>query len=110
VHPAVADGEHLDEEVFSVLPVVVAPLEEGRDGLAKVWIGMVDLLEGLASSAAVEIGGLVSDREAAAEAGEQGLLEGEVAAEGVDGGDSKLGGQVEEVPAESGGMLEGATG
>ena len=57
-------------------------------------------LQGLAGGAAIEFVGLVVDVEAVAKAGEQWLLKSEVAAEGVDGGDAQLRGQVEEVPAE----------
>jgi hypothetical protein len=110
VHPAVAALEHFDEEVFHLGPIVVAPEEEGFDGGAEGEVGGVDLLEGLAGGAAVEVVGLVVDAEAVAESGEEGLLEGDVAAEGVDGGDAELGGLIEEVPAEGLGVLEGAGG
>ena len=73
-------------------------------------VGAVDLLKRLAGGAAIELVGLVVDAEAAAEAGEQRLLEGEIAAEGVDGGDAELGGLIEEVPAEGLGVGESAAG
>ena len=107
VHPAVAALEHLDELVFHLLPVVVAPKKKSFDGGAEGWVGAVDLLERLAGGAAIELFGLVVDAESVAEAGEERLLKGEVAAEGVDGGDAELGGLIEEVPAEGLGVSEG---
>ena len=63
-----------------------------------------------AGGAAVKVVGLLGDVEAAAEAGEQRLLQGQVAAEGVDGGDAKLRGQVEQIPAERLRAVERAAG
>ena len=85
MHPAVAVAEHLDELVFDLPPVVVAPEEERFDGRAERGVGLPDLLERAARGAAVEFGGLRGDVEAAAEAGEERLLQREVAAKGVDG-------------------------
>ena len=110
VHPAVAALEHFDQLVFQFLPVVVAPEEQILDGLAQERIGLPDSFEGLAGGAAVEIVGLLGNGEAAAETGEQGLLQGQFAAEGVDGGDAELRGQVEQPPAERVGALQRAAG
>jgi hypothetical protein len=49
---------------------------------------LINFLHGLACGAAIEFIGLFGYGEIATEAGEQGLLQGQVAAEGVDGGDS----------------------
>ena len=100
----------LASSVFHLLPVVVAPEEEGLDGGAESGVGAVDLLERLAGGAEIKLPGLLVDAKAVAEAGEERLLEGEVAAEGVDGGDAELGGLVKEVPAEGLCVLEGAAG
>jgi len=48
------------------------------------------------------------DGQAAAEAGEKRLLQGEFAAEGVNGGDAQLRGQFEQLPAGGVGALEDA--
>ena len=74
------------------------------------WIGLADPLQCLAGGAAVKIAGLLGDIETAAKAGEQRLLEGQFAAEGVDGGDAELRGQVEELPAQPARVIEGAAG
>src|ERR1035438_10418466 len=110
MHPAVAPGEHFDKLAFHLLPIVVAPQEQRFDGLAEDWVGLADRLKRLAGGAAVEVVGLIGDAEAAAEAGEQRLLEGQVAAEGVDSGDAELRGQVEELPAKQGRAFEGKAG
>ena len=73
-------------------------------------IAVVDLFEGSARGAAVELRGLLADVEAAAETGEERLLQGEFAAEGVDGGDAQLRGKIEEIPAEGLGARERALG
>ena len=110
VHPAVTALEHFNELVFHLLPVVITPKEESFNGCAEGWVGAVDLLERLAGGAAIELVGLVVDAETVAEAGEEGLLKGEVAAEGVDGGDAELGRLIEEVPAEGLGVGQGLAG
>ena len=110
MHPAVAVLEHFDELGFHLLPVVVAPQEERLDGGAQGWIGAVNLFECLAGGAAVEFGGLFVDAEPVAEAGEQWLLQGKVAAKGIDRGDAKLGGLIKEIPAKGLGVKECATG
>ena len=70
----------------------------------------VDLLKGLAGGAAVEILGLFVDADAVAEAGEEGLLECDFAAERVDRGDAELRGLIEEVPVEGLGVEKSAPG
>ena len=110
LHPAVALGEHFYELIFQILPVVVAPVEERFDGCGDGGARAGYFFEGAAGGAAVEVVGLLGDGKAAAEAGEERLLEGQFAAEGVDGGDAELGGQVEELPAEGVGVVEGAAG
>ena len=110
MHPAVTILEHLDEQGFHLLPVVIAPQKQRLDGCAKIKVGLVDLTEGLAGRAAIELIGLLVDAESVAETGEQRLLECEVTAERVDGGDAELGGLVEKIPAENLRVIEGATG
>src|ERR1700722_4852196 len=102
VHPSVAGGEHLDEKVFQLFPVVVAPQQQLFDGGTENAIARVaDVRERLAGGAPIEFAGLAGDVEACAEAREQWLLQRQGAAERVDGGDAQLRGQVEQVPAES---------
>ena len=91
MHPAVALAEHLDEKLFQLLPVVVAPEEKVLDGVAEFGMfGIAELLEGGARSTAVEFSRSFVDLQIVADAGVDGLLDGEVAAEGVDGGDAEL--------------------
>ena len=70
VHPAIALGEHFNELIFQLLPVVVAPQEQCFDGCVQGRIGPTDLLQGMAGGAAIEIDGMVGNVEAAAQAGE----------------------------------------
>jgi len=63
-----------------------------------------------ASSAAVEVPRLLVDVETAAEAGEKRLLQGNLTAEGIDGGDAKLRGKLCYIPAEGAGAGEGTPG
>ena len=100
VHPAIAVLEHIDELVLSFLPVVIAPRQKSRDGRAQRRVLASDLLESAPSGAAVELVRLRGDVEAAAETGEERLLQCEVAAERVDGLDAELRGKIEEVPAQ----------
>ena len=60
----------------------------------------VDLLQSAACRAHVELGGPFIHSEIAAEAGDERLLNRQLAAKGVDGGDVKLGREVRDLPAE----------
>ncbi len=85
MHPAVAGAEHLHKLGFELLPIVVAPKEQGLDGCGEIRFGRVELLQCLAGGAAVKLVGLFGDGQSAAEAGEQRLTEGQFTAERVDG-------------------------
>ena len=80
VHPAVAALEHFDQQFFHLLPAVVAPQQQLFDGRAERRADLVDFPEGFASGAAIEFVRLLGDLQASAEAGEQRLLQGQVAA------------------------------
>ena len=100
VHPAVAAIEHLDQQVFHLLPAVIAPQQQFFDGRAEGRAGLIDLPQSFAGRAAIEFLGLRGNLEAAAQAGEQRLLQGQFAAKGINRRDAELGRQVEQLPAE----------
>ena len=66
LHPVVAPGEHLREQIFQLLPIVVAPTEQQLDGCADRGAGPADLFHGGAGGAAAEVVGLPGDGQAAA--------------------------------------------
>ncbi len=71
---------------------------------------LINLLKAAAGCAAIEFVGLLGNIEAAAQAGEQRLLQGQVAAERVDGSDAQLRGKFEQIPAQRLRTLQGAAG
>ena len=84
-HPAIALLEHRHQLVFEILPTVVAPEKQIFDGLTQRRVFFIDPFERPACGAAIELGWLLGDVEAAAEAGEQRLLQSKVATKGIDG-------------------------
>ena len=108
MHPAVAFAEHVHQQLLHLLPVVVAPQEERFSCCTHGRAGNSDFLKGTASRAAVKLSGLLCDFETASEAGDERLLQCEIAAEGVDGGDAQLRGQIKQIPAEALRMFESA--
>ena len=110
VHPAVAVAEHFDQQLFHLLPVVVAPQQQFFDGRAEGRVCLGRFSQRFAGGAAIEFVGLLGDVQAAAQAGEQRLLQGQFAAEGINGRDAKLSGQVEQIPAERLRMQQSAMG
>ena len=100
MHPAITIGEHADELLLQIAPVIVAPREQIGDGFAQDRVGLVNRPEGAAGCLTIEnIRGL-RNIQGAAEAGKERLLQGDFAAEGVDGGDAELRGEIEKIPAE----------
>jgi hypothetical protein len=67
-----------------------------------------DCFESQAGGAAVEFVRLLGDVEASAEPGKKRLLQGQFAAESINGGDAELGRQIEQLPAEGVGPSKGA--
>ena len=110
VHPAVAAFEHFDQQIFHLLPAVIAPLQQFLDCRAQCRAVLVDFSQSFASCAAIEFLRLLGDVESATQAGEQRLLKGEFAAKRINGANAKLGRQVEQFPAERLGVQQGAMG
>jgi hypothetical protein len=110
-HPAVALAEHSDEEVFEFLPAIISPEKESPDGVAEIGMsGIPESMKGGAGGVAIEFCGTFVDLEVVAEAGMDGLLDGEIATEGVDGGDAELRGELQEAPVALLGVPERACG
>ena len=100
VHPLVALFEHVDELVFEIGPIVVAPQKQCFDGSAQSRIVFSDLLDSAACGAAIKFLRLLVDFQASAESGENRLLHRNFAAKGVDGRNAQLRGKVEKIPTQ----------
>ena len=100
VHPLVALFEHGHDLVLEIGPTIVAPQKQRFDGRVQRRVVFPNLFERAASGSAIKLLRLIVDLQASAKAGENGLLQGELTAEGVDGRDAQLRGKVEEIPAE----------
>ena len=109
-HPSVARLEHPHQQRLHLLPVVVAPQQQRFNRLAQRCRSLVQLFQGAARGAAQQHVGLTVNFKHAAKAGDQRLLQRQLAAEGIDGGDAQLRGLVEKIPAELNGALKSAVG
>ncbi len=78
-HPAVAALEHLNQQLFHLLPAVVAPQQQLFDGRAELRAGLVDFPESFAGCSSIGLIGLFANLQASAEAREQGLLQSQIA-------------------------------
>ena len=111
MHPAVAGFQHSHQQLFQLLPVVVAPNEQSLHRFAERCVARIaDLVQRLPRGAPIEVFGLLGNCQPAAKAGKQRLLKRQFAAEGIDGRDAQLSRQLKQLPTEGVRAVEGAAG
>ena len=99
MHPAISLAQHRHQLFFKLVPTIVAPQQKCRDCFPKFSGAVVNFSQRSAGGFPVKVFRQVGDRQAVTQAGEQGLLQCQLAAEGVDGRDAQKGRLVEQVPA-----------